>query len=437
MASTSTSPRTVRAAVGRHAASFAYAWGPAWVASLVLLACGPVSEVAEARAAATACPWDPVFGTRSCTQGDWWMEFSVRDSTVARLDVEVSGMPVRTVNLPTRSSLRSGYYKFAGGTDSPVPAGTSIRLKATQSAAAGGRVAYSGWFGYRTGTPAVACGSCTPSCAPGTCGGDGCGGTCACPVGMTCTAGQCTGGCVAPWNPSWQQTTYAGAWWAEYYVLGESLARSVTLEVPGSGSYPLSLSYGKWVGGLDGVTSGTAVVLHATDATGATARTSTFRYLADANPPTDPLSAAALDDELRTSKQYLLANVGSPVESIASPMGSYDATVVNAMKGYYLSHRTVNVGLNYMGNSVYELNADGVYNTSTASSVCAQLTEAALYRGWRILVFHDFTTAASSNSSLLYPISSFAGILQCAQATPGLDVVTVREGAAKLRCASP
>jgi len=50
---------------------------------------------------------------------------------------------------------------------------------------------------------------------------------------------------------------------------------------------------------------------------------------------------------------------------------------------------------------------------------------------------HDFTTAETASSSLLYPIANFEGILSCAQTTPGLDVVTSREGAERLRCASP
>src|SRR4051812_49506406 len=39
---------------------------------------------------------------------------------------------------------------------------------------------------------------CTPSCAPGTCGGDGCGGTCACASGALCLANQtcCTPSCA-------------------------------------------------------------------------------------------------------------------------------------------------------------------------------------------------------------------------------------------------
>lgn len=365
---------------------------------------------------------------------------------------------------------------------------------------------------------------CARSCANKVCGDDGCGGSCGtCGQGLTCSAGACVGGCVAPWSPVWQQTSSSGSWWAEFQVFGGgSTARSVAFEVVGGTTTPLANDYGRWTSGLTGVASGTLVVLHATDATGATAQTVPFKYLVDKAPATDAckgtpsalptckplargmvtftmddsnesqwtvaapllakygykatihhitdqlssyallpmaqslaaaghevashskshpfltgLTAAQLDDELRLSQQYLVANVGSPVESFASPMGAYDANVLTAIKKVYKSHRTVNVGQNYMGSSVYELSADGVYNDSTPASVCTMLAETAVYRGWRVLVFHDFTNAASSSYALSYPAASFEAILKCAQATVGLDVVTTRQGVAAIACASP
>src|SRR5439155_10713082 len=91
------------------------------------------------------------------------------------------------------------------------------------------------------------------------------------------------------WSPFWQQTEYAGSYWVEYVVPGGgSLPIKVTFEVVNGTSYPLSYAYGKWTAGLNGVASGTTVVLHATDATGATAKTTPFKYLVDQAPLTDP-----------------------------------------------------------------------------------------------------------------------------------------------------
>jgi len=52
-------------------------------------------------------------------------------------------------------------------------------------------------------------------------------------------------------------------------------------------------------------------------------------------------------------------------------------------------------------------------------------------------MFHDFTTASTSNNDLLYTVADFESILKCAQQTAGLDVVTVHDGANAIRCASP
>jgi len=524
--------------------------------ALAICACAPTENegMGSTVAAETSCAWDPHFGTQWCFQGDWWMEFSVHDDTVASMGVEVSN-PEGAFDLPWKAGLADGYSKFVGGANG-IPAGTSIRLHATQDAASGGNTAVTEWFPYQqTVTPAIHCGECTPSCAPGTCGSNGCGGTCACGSGSVCTSNQtcctpscapgscgsdgcggtcgCSAGtvcesgqcvtpiCNAPWDPTWRQSSSAGEWWADFKVYGGSIPRSVSLDVVGGRSIPLSYGWGEWTAGAGGLATGTLVTLSATDATGATARTRPFHYLVDTAPLTDAcagtpstsptctpldrglvsftlddsyasqdtlvrpllaqygmkatvyhitnnlsvygglphavslqaaghevashtlthanltsLSAAELENELGTSKQYLLDHVSSQVESFATPMGLYNSTVLAAIKGHYASHRTVNPGLNYMGTDVYQLNADGI-TTSTPAAVCAMLADAAASKGWRILVFHDFTSAATSSQQQLYPIADFASILQCAQATPGLDVVTVKQGADRLRCASP
>src|SRR3954471_4039718 len=105
----------------------------------------PASEdIASATAAAGTCDWDPTFGTQYCFEGDWWIEFSVRDSTVESMEVEIANPP-GVVSLPWKACLADGYSKFVGGPDGPLPAGTSIRLRATQTAAAGGHTATSAW----------------------------------------------------------------------------------------------------------------------------------------------------------------------------------------------------------------------------------------------------------------------------------------------------
>ncbi len=132
--------------------------------------------------------WDPQFGTYSSSQTTTKIQFSVHDTTVASLSVEVGGTAPRTINLTTRTVLSGGYLRFSTTVSSALAKGTNVRLKATQSAAAGARTATSTWFGYMEGTPALDCApaTCVPSCLPNTCGSNGCGGTCGCAIGALC-----------------------------------------------------------------------------------------------------------------------------------------------------------------------------------------------------------------------------------------------------------
>lgn len=328
---------------------------------------------------------------------------------------------------------------------------------------------------------------------------------------------------MPPWSPTWQQGN-GSPYWVEYQVVGGgSLAREVWLERVGQGVVTTLAQYWTGFAGWGGnLASGTQVILHARDATGATAQTVPFRFLVDRAPLTDPcagtpgpsetcrpltrgllsitmddsvssqvelarpvlarygfkatvyevvsqlqsypiipeaqlmaaegheigshsrthdflttLGPTALEDETGGARAWLEAQVTPTVDSFASPMGDYNATTLAAIKRHYASHRTVNPGLNYMGTSVYELGVGSSFSDVSVAEICTQITEAAQRRGWLILVFHDFTSAPTTPYWLSYPIAGFDQLLACARDTPGLDVVTVRQGAAALACASP
>ena len=509
--------------------------------------------------ALSTCPNDPGFGTDSVSQSTWWIEYSVTDTTVTAIKVEVQNT-TRVVNLTTSIVLGDGNLKFSGGPDDgPVKKGTMIRLTSTSPLHG---TMTSNWFAYMTAKPTVTCGDAGTSDS-GTIDSSVDSGvdaaqkdasadatidtgtdaaadatvvdatvvdaTVDAPIesgmpdsGGTVDAGNTDAGATTGFNPYWSQTQYTGEWWTEYVVQGGgSLPVSVGIEMNGT-TYPLSYCCGKWTGGPGYIPTGTTVILHATDATGATAQTVPFKYLVDTSPATDTtkitpststtcqplargmlsltmddsypsqwtlaapvmakygmkatiynithtlidygwlpsaqslanaghevgshtvshndlttMSVSNIDAELANSQSYLLANVGNPVDSFATPMGNYNATVLTEIKKYYTSHRTVNPGLNYMGSSVFELSSDGAYGGISPSDICTWLQDTAKYRGWRILMFHDFTTAATSNNDLLYPVADFESILKCAQQTPNLDVVTVHDGANAIRCASP
>jgi peptidoglycan/xylan/chitin deacetylase (PgdA/CDA1 family) len=100
---------------------------------------------------------------------------------------------------------------------------------------------------------------------------------------------------VPTWDPQWSQLGSTGAWWAEFQVAGGgALTTAVTIENVATGAiHPLSYSYGRWTGGVTNLVSGTQVVMHATNALGATARTMPFPFLVTTAPVTNPCGGTA------------------------------------------------------------------------------------------------------------------------------------------------
>lgn len=313
--------------------------------------------------------------------GSWWTEFEVAGGSVPR---SVSLQPVGGASVP----LSFAYYRWAAGLGG-LPAGSSVILRATDAT---GATAQTLPFRYLVDTVPVT---------------DPCAGT-----------------------PSSSPTCQPLARGMVTFSMDDSIASQSDLAAPLLAAHGFK-----------------ATIYHVTDVLSTYGNLPVAQALAQAghevashsrtHPYLPALGPQALDDELRLSQGYLVAHVGAPVESFASPMGAYDGTVIAASRLYFTSHRTVDPGLNYMGSDVYRLKADGVYGSTTVSAACASLAEAASYRGWRILVFHAFTSAATSDASLTYPLADLEGILACAESTPGLDVVTTRQGVALLACASP
>ena len=149
------------------------------------------------------------------------------------------------------------------------------------------------------------------------------------------------------------------------------------------------------------------------------------------------LTAVQLEDELVNSKQWIETNIARPVDSFASPSGAWNADVIAAAKRHFGSHRTTSPDLNFVGTDVFKLTTELVTNNSTAQGLCAKMRDAAAKKGWLVLTFHDFTSAASSDQGFTTTAAVFEAVLVCATNTPGLDVVTSRQGVAAIRCGSP
>lgn len=93
--------------------------------------------------------------------------------------------------------------------------------------------------------------------------------------------------------------------------------------------------------------------------------------------------------ELSHSKQYLERLIGQPVHNFASPYGDYDTRVVNEIKKYYSSHRSVDEGYNSKDNfDIYRLKVQNILSTTSAEEVAGWIRQAQADNTWLILVYH-------------------------------------------------
>jgi uncharacterized repeat protein (TIGR03806 family) len=94
--------------------------------------------------------------------------------------------------------------------------------------------------------------------------------------------------CAAEWSPTWKQGSGANEWWVEYEIGGGTVA-SAYLEIPGVRNVQLAAHYGKWAASAGArIATGTQVILHATTTAGANAQTTSFGYLTQTTPSSDP-----------------------------------------------------------------------------------------------------------------------------------------------------
>ena len=120
------------------------------------------------------------------------------------------------------------------------------------------------------------------------------------------------------------------------------------------------------------------------------------------------------------------------ISHFVSPFGAYDERVVATAQRYYQSHGTVTTGLNFRGDDLYRLKRDTVLSDTTPAQVHALVQQAQSQRGWLILLWHDFTSDTPSDA-YRYRSSDFAAVLDDLAAS-GVEIVTVEQGTARLRC---
>jgi peptidoglycan/xylan/chitin deacetylase (PgdA/CDA1 family) len=151
------------------------------------------------------------------------------------------------------------------------------------------------------------------------------------------------------------------------------------------------------------------------------------------------LSTPDLQSEIYGSRDYLIKNVGKPVDSLAYPYDSYNSLIGQALLGAgYLSGRTVDGGFNDKSTDRFALGGqaverggtcDGGQPATTLAQVQSWIDTAAANNTWLILVLHQIDNIdANCYGYTPEMLQSVVDYLK----TSDVDVVTISEGLHKM-----
>lgn len=112
------------------------------------------------------------------------------------------------------------------------------------------------------------------------------------------------------------------------------------------------------------------------------------------------LSSDEVDAELRNSQSVISQYMGTPVESFASPYGEYTDQVLEQIKQFYSSHRSVDVGYNTKDNfDPYNIKAMSPISSTSPETVLGWVDEAIRNRAWLSIVYHDIVDGGPTFSN--------------------------------------
>jgi peptidoglycan/xylan/chitin deacetylase (PgdA/CDA1 family) len=101
------------------------------------------------------------------------------------------------------------------------------------------------------------------------------------------------------------------------------------------------------------------------------------------------LTDEELTYELAHPRAYLEEVTSAAVRNFASPYGAYDSAVVEEIKKYYYSHRTVNEGFNSKNNlDPYRLKSQNMHDDTTLEEFKEWVNKAIEEKLWLVLVYH-------------------------------------------------
>ncbi|MBX6334625.1 polysaccharide deacetylase family protein [Candidatus Saccharibacteria bacterium] len=110
------------------------------------------------------------------------------------------------------------------------------------------------------------------------------------------------------------------------------------------------------------------------------------------HPDLSTLPLEAVDNELLTSRQALQALLGpDAAKNFAAPYGAYNADVLDKVKQYYGSHRSVEEGYNDKNFDIYNIKVKNILDSTTPQDVAEWVAQAVRDKTWLVLVYHRVT----------------------------------------------
>jgi hypothetical protein len=136
-----------------------------------------------------------------------------------------------------------------------------------------------------------------------------------------------------------------------------------------------------------------------------------------------------VNTELKQSQWVLSTLLGKPVTSFAIPYDSYNANVMTAIKKYYASSRTSDVGFNTLDTlNRYAILTQNVDVTTTSEQVKSWIDTAIQTKSWLVLLYHQVDSSGSDYSTTP---AQFEENLKYLQST-GVSVQTVSQALQEL-----
>jgi peptidoglycan/xylan/chitin deacetylase (PgdA/CDA1 family) len=140
---------------------------------------------------------------------------------------------------------------------------------------------------------------------------------------------------------------------------------------------------------------------------------------------------AQLLSEMAPSQSILQSIIGAPVTDLAYPYGTYNSSVVSAAQAVYAAARGVEDGFNSKDNyNLYNIKAQNVYNTTTASQISDWIYQAKLTNTWLVLVYHSVNPDTSAGIYNVTP-SQLDQQLSAIQSS-GIKVETMKQAIADI-----